>query len=129
MSPRDTRSDPSELLSGLLRDIGTDVKKLGDLASRHDESLKGLWREVRDEIKPSIRELVKEQRELFSDHQEQCPALQAFYTKASKDTPVRPFRSIQPSSANGHKALIYLATGLGVIATTIIVLLKKLGIF
>jgi len=128
MSPRDTRSDPSELLSGLLRDIGTDVKKLGDLASRHDESLKGLWREVRDEIKPSIRELGKEQRELFSDHQEQCPALKAFYTKASsKDTPIKPFHSIIPR--NDHRMVWYLFTGIGVTAATVIILLKKFGIF
>lgn len=127
--PRDTRSDPSELLMTMIRDIGGDVKKLGDLAARNDESLKGIWREIRDDVKPSIRELAKEQRSLFSDHQDQCPALQAFFVRASsKDTPSKPFKSIVPR--NGNRVIWYWFTGVGVaLGTAAVIVLKKLGLF
>jgi len=97
--PRINRSEDHELLpecsaafAGLdttlktvtreLRGVRKDVQEMGKVQASQATSIKGVWHEIRDEIRPDLRDLPGKIKSDFDTHSRDCPARRRAMRKA-----------------------------------------------
>jgi hypothetical protein len=104
-----------------LQQIATDVRALRDATIRHDEALRGVWHELRDNLRVDVRALSDALPDHLRAHQADCPARQAALQRLQR-----------PPAAGGPRlprGLWYLCCGLGVVVATAAYLLSHFGVF
>jgi len=117
-----------DMLTETLRDLGKDMKAVSESNTRMVESTKSLWHEVRDNLRPEIRELSGEVRNILTEsdldrHSTNCPARIHYMRKA---------QTTEPSSGLDFSKLpkgFYLFMGIGVVIGVAFFVVYKLGIF
>ena len=69
-----------------MRGVRTDVQEIGRTQAAQAESMKGLWHEIRDEIRPDLRALPEKIANDFEIHSRNCPARRRAMKKAEIGT-------------------------------------------
>lgn len=78
-----------------LQQITLAIQKTGDSTIRTEVSIKGIWHELQDQ-KDLVRGLPDRISGSVQNHQRNCPALNAFYAKATAASSINPVGS-QPA--------------------------------
>ena len=121
--PKDDTSKPPQSMAQDMRDIR-------DAMIRMDESSKGVWHVLNEDVKPVLKDLPETITSAITRHQSDCPARTVFMAKVTQPSNAPP----RAPSNNGFsfprvpRNLIYFCVGLGILVTTVIIGLKYLGI-
>lgn len=126
-----------KMLENSLREMIKDLKSVTESSIRTEESLKGMWHELRDQ-----KALLNGLPDKFTEQAETCPARRAFFAKAAAP-------SVSPRSDSGSNGLalsdsggrgeytaihvprkvVYFFLGLGISLGAACYVLFKFGVF
>lgn len=65
-----------------MRNVAAELKTTREMQIRQEESTKGLWAELRNDVIPELKKLPSEARAALDAHKAECPALQKAMARA-----------------------------------------------